>query len=61
MFHKIAIIESTSRKAADQLHQYLMDFVDGTFRMFWLDNRAYVEVHAPKNAELIRRDFATLD
>lgn len=60
MLHKIALIESISRKTADQLHQYLMDFAEGTHRMFWVDNRAYVEVHAMNDADLIRREFPAL-
>lgn len=60
MLHKIALMESISRKTADQLHQYLMDFAENTHRMFWVDNRAYVEVHATRDADLIRRQFPTL-
>lgn len=60
MIQKITLIESISRKTADQLHQYLMDFAEGTHRLFWVDNRAYVEVHVPSDAELLRREFPAL-
>lgn len=60
MVQKIPLIESISRKTADQLHRYLMDFAADTHRMFWVDNRAYVEVLATKDADLIRREFPAL-
>lgn len=60
MLYKITLMESISCKTADQLHQYLMDFAEGTHRMFWVDNRAYVEVHRTKDADLIRREFPAL-
>lgn len=60
MLQQIALIEKISRQTTDILHQYLMDFGEGTHRMFWTDNRAYVEVNRPKDAELIRREFPRL-
>lgn len=60
MIQKFTLIESISRKTASQLHQYLMDFAQDTHRLFWVDNRAYVEVHAPSDADVIRREFPAL-
>jgi hypothetical protein len=60
MLQKIELIETISRKTADNLHRYLMDFAEGTHRLFWADNRAYVEVNRPNDAELLRRAFPRL-
>ena len=60
MLQQIALIETISRKTADHLHRYLMDFAEGTHRMFWSENRVYVEVNRPGDAELLRRQFPRL-
>lgn len=60
MLQKIELIETISRKTADNLHRYLMDFAEGAHRLFWADNRAYVEVNRPNDAELLRREFPRL-
>lgn len=57
MLHKIALVENVSRKTADHLHRYLMDFAEGTHRLFWAGKYAYVEVNRPNDAELLRREF----
>lgn len=60
MLQKIELIETISRKTADNLHRYLIDFAEGTHRLFWADNRAYVEVNRSSDAELLRREFPRL-
>lgn len=60
MFQKIALTERISRNTADQLHRYMMDFAEGTHRLFWIDQRAYVEVDRESDAELVRRQFPKL-
>lgn len=60
MLQKIELIETISRKTAENLHRYLVDFAEGTHRLFWADNRAYVEVNRPNDAELLRREFPRL-
>ncbi|GGD42153.1 hypothetical protein [Sinisalibacter lacisalsi] len=58
--HQVALIESISRNTADLLHRYLEDFAEGTHRLIWADDRAYIEVDRGTDADLIRRQFPTL-
>lgn len=60
MYQRIALIENISRTTADQLREYLTDFARGTHRLLWLNDRAFVEVSTPIDAELIRREFPNL-
>lgn len=60
MFQRIALAERISRKTAEQLHRYLMDFAEGTHRLFWVEQRAYVEVDRKSDAELVKRQFPKL-
>lgn len=60
MFQKIALAERISRQTADALHRYMMDFAEGTHRLFWVNQRAYVEVDCESDAELVRRQFPKL-
>lgn len=60
MFQKIALAERISRNTAEQLHRYMMDFAEGTHRLFWIEQRAYVEVDRESDADLVRRQFPKL-
>lgn len=60
MLQKISLVKSVSRTTADQLHQYLMNFAVDTHRIFWVDDRAFVEIRAERDADLIRREFSAL-
>lgn len=60
MFQKIALAERVSRKTAHELHRYMMDFAEGTHRLFWIEQRAYVEVDRQSDADLVRRQFPQL-
>ncbi|NNU82104.1 hypothetical protein HMH01_16830 [Halovulum dunhuangense] len=60
MNQKIALVANISQKTALRLHRYLMDFSDGTHRLLWSGDRAYIEVECPRDAELIQREFPRL-
>lgn len=60
MFKKIALNQRISRKTVGQIHRYLFDFGQGAHRVFWIDQRAYIETDCTEDVALLTEQFPTL-
>lgn len=60
MFTKIALNRRLSRKTVGFVHRYLFDFGQGSHRVFWVNQRAYIETDCPADVTLLRDQFPTM-
>lgn len=60
MFTKIALNKRLSRQTVSHIHQYLFDFGQGAHRIFWVDDRPYIEIDSTTDLALIRNQFPTM-
>lgn len=60
MFRKIVLNERLSRKTVGHIHRYLFDFGQGAHRVFWINERAYLETDCVSDIDLLRDQFPTM-
>lgn len=60
MFTKIALNRRLSHKTVGFVHRYLFDFGQGAHRVFWVNQRAYIETDCPADVTLLRDQFSTM-
>lgn len=57
MFTKVALDPHLSRKTIGQIHRYIFDVGAGAHRIFWDEDRAYIETDDPADAALLQKTF----